>query len=71
MVDKDSTQSTWERPCGGRNYAQRNFFRWLDKLEKNIYESTRDALGADRTLTPGGEGSIPLPAANKEDMLDC
>lgn len=39
-MDRDSTQSTWERPCGGKNYSQRNFFCWLDKLEKDLHDAT-------------------------------
>jgi hypothetical protein len=40
MTDRDSIQTTWERPCGGRNYAQRKFFYWLDKLEKDLHDAT-------------------------------
>lgn len=69
MTDRDSTQTTWERPSAGRDYTSEAYYILMGQLELNMHNALRDALGADRTLTPGGEGSIPLPAANtKEDI---
>lgn len=67
MTDRDSTQTTWERPCGGSAYA--HFCEFVDKMEMDLHNALRDALGADRTLTPGREGSIPSPAANDKPPI--
>lgn len=42
MVDKDSTQSTWERPSSGRDYA---FFEFVKKLEMDLHNAMRSDLG--------------------------